>query len=396
MRTLRPDQARRIFLAAQGFGRPRPTGRVDVRHFRRVLDLNSVVQLDSVNVAARAHYMPFWSRLGAYDRDELDRWLWRSGENFEYYAHVASLVPMAVHPLMRHRMQRQPRLDREVGQLIKEHPTYLDDVMAQVRDQGPLTVADLADGGSSSGPWWGWSTGRLALYWLMVIGRVAVHHRDNQFAIHYDDHDRVVPHEVRKHPTPTQEDAERELLLLAARACGIGTDDDLADHFRILLTRARPLLRQFVDEGALEVVEVEGWDRPAYVHREATLPRRMQARALLSPFDPVVWYRPRAERMFDFHYRIEIYVPKPQRKHGYYVLPFLLDDGIAARVDIKADRQTGRLLVQGSFLEGDGDRDHVAAELAEELRTYGAWLDVPDVHVVTKGDLATELRRALA
>ena len=393
MRTLRPDHARRIFLAAQGFGRPRPTGRIDVRHFRRVLGRNSVVQLDSVNVAARAHYMPFWSRLGSYDRDALDRWLW--GENFEYYAHVASVVPMDLHPLMRYRMVREPRPDSEVGTLIRDHPTYLDQVVAQVRERGPMTVGELHDAGESSGPWWGWSTGRLALYWLTVIGRLAVHRRDNQFAIHYDVHDRVVPDEVLAQPTPTREEAERELLMLAARACGVGTDDDLADHFRILTTRARPLLRDLVAEGRLEQVEVAGWDRPAYLHPEATLPRRMQARALLSPFDPVVWYRPRTERMFDFHYRIEIYVPKPQRKHGYYVLPFLLDDRIAARVDVKADRQSGRLLVQGSFLE-TGDPDHVAGALAAELVEHAAWLDVPEVVVVDNGDLAPKLRRAVA
>ena len=394
MRTLRADQARRIALGAQGFARPRPAGRVDVRHLRRVLDHNAVVQLDSVNVAARAHYLPFFSRLGPYDRDRLDHWLWRSGENVEYAAgHEASVMPMAVHPLLRHRMTGIHPWGG-VQRLAEEHPGYVDEVLAQVRARGPLSVSDLADAGSRGGSWWGWNLGRVALEWLYAKGDLAVHHRDRQFTLHYDDYARVIPPEIRARPAPPAPEAHRELLLLAARAHGVGTVHDLADHWRIPIGDARRALAALVEEGSLEEVRVAGWREPAYVRADVVLPRRIAARALLSPFDPVVWFRPRAERLFGFRYRIEIYVPRHKREYGYYVLPFLLGDRLVARVDLKADRAAGVLHVYGAFAEDGVDRVHVAGELATELATFAGWLDLDEVAVADRGDLASALTTA--
>lgn len=393
MRTLTIDQARRIALGAQGFGRPRPSGRVDVRHLRRVLETNSVVQLDSVNVAARAHEMPFFSRLGPYDVDRMLDWLWDGTENFEYPGHEASVMPLRVHPLLRYRMQRAHPW-RSAQRILEEHPGYVDDVLAQVAASGPLSVRDLADAGSRRGSWWGWNIGRVALEWLYVSGALAIHHRDRAFTLHYDLPERVLPPQVLAMPAATRPQAHRELLLLAARGQGVGTVHDLADHFRLRTREARAAVDDLVAAGALEPVRVRGWDEPAYVLPDVVVPRRVRARALLSPFDPVVWFRPRALRLFDFHYRIEIYVPKPRRLYGYYVLPFLLDDRLVARVDLKSDRQAGVLRVLGAWAEDGVDRVRVARELADELRLFASWRGLTALDVADHGDLATALRAA--
>ena len=389
------ERARRIALGAQGFTTPRPAGRVDVRHFRRVLDLNSVVQLDSVNVSARAHYLPFFSRLGPYDAPRLDDWLWRSRENFEYVGHEASVMPLRVHRLLRHKMTGVHPWGG-VQRVADEHPGYIEEVLREVAEDGPLSVSDLADAGSRGGSWWGWNLGRVALDWLYLKGDLAVHHRNGQFSLVFDLHDRVIPPEVVAEPDPRRDQALRELLLLGARAHGIGTARDLADHFRVNIREARPLLAELAASGELQEVHVDGWRDLAYLHPEATTPRRVNARALLSPFDPVVWFRERAERLFDFHYRIEIYVPKAKRRYGYYVLPFLLGDTIAARVDLKSDRKAGVLRVLGAFAEDRVDHVHVARELAEELTTFASWQGLGDVSVANHGDLAVALRHAFS
>ena len=394
MRTLTIAQARRVALGAQGFARPRPDGRVDVRHLRRVLGHNGVVQLDSVNVAARAHYLPFFSRLGTYDRDRLDAWLWWSGENFEYWGHEASVMPMAVHPLLRHRMTGIHPW-RGVQRLAEEHPGYVDQVLAQVRAEGPLSVSDLEHAGSRGGSWWGWNLGRVALEWLYAKGDLAIHHRDAQFTLYYDAYERVIPPAVRAAPLVPAPDAHRELLLLAARAHGVGTVHDLADHWRIRITDARSALAALLAVGAVEEVRVAGWREPAYLDPAAALPRRIRARALLSPFDPVVWFRPRAERLFGFRYRIEIYVPRHKREYGYYVLPFLLDDRLVGRVDLKADRGAGILRVHGAFAEEGVDRARVARALATELAQLAGWLGLEEIAVADRGDLATALRAGI-
>jgi uncharacterized protein YcaQ len=394
VRTLSIDQARRIALGAQGFAPARPAGRADVRHLRRVLEANSVVQVDSVNVTARAHYLPFWSRLGDYDVDRLDDLLWRDRECFEYWGHAASVMPHRVHRLMRYRMDRTHPWTG-VRRLAEEHPGYVEQVLEEVREDGPLTVGELADAGQRGGPWWGWSNGRMALDWLFTTGAIAIAQRDRAFTLHYDVPERVIPADVLAAEPASVEEAHRELLYLGAKAHGVGTLADLADHFRLKLTPSKRAAAELVAAGRLEEVQVRGWDQPAYLDPEATLPRRIGARAVLAPFDPVVWFRDRAERLFDFHYRIEIYVPKPQRTYGYYVLPFLLDDRLVGRVDLKSDRQAGVLRVPGAFAEPGEDRVRVGRELAAELREYAAWEGLSDVVVGSKGDLVPALRAAL-
>ena len=385
---LTPDQARRMVLAAQGFAAPRPKGRVDVRHFRGVLSRVSVVQIDSVNVLARAHYLPFFSRLGPYPREALDRWLWDSGEMFEYWAHAASLVPVELRPLLAHRMDAEwgPRTE----EVLRDGKEAVDRVLAEIGEQGPLRAADLDDDQRTRGTWWDWSETKTVLEYLFLAGRLTVAGRRN-FERLYDLPERVHPAEVLARPPLPREEAYRELLALAARACGVGTLHDLADYHRLRLNIARGIVADMVRAGELVEVEVDGWGRRAYAHPEATLPRRVSGRALLAPFDPLVWYRDRTERLFDFFYRIEIYTPAPKRVYGYYVLPFLLGDTIVGRVDVKADRATGTLEVRGAYAEPGVDLDHAARELWCELRDMARWLDLAHVRVDPRGELAPAL-----
>jgi uncharacterized protein YcaQ len=390
MRRLTIDQARRLALGAQGFTDPRPTGRIDVRHFRRVVDRIGLVQIDSVNVFSRTHYMPFFSRLGVYDRAALDAWLWGSGEMFEYWGHEASLIPVQDHYLWRWRMNATFDWAR-IEQMRQEHPEYLDQVMEQVRDRGPLKAADLHDPGQRDGTsMWGWSKGKVALEALFVGGRVTTSHRPN-FTRMYDLSERVIAPEYLENTGLEREEAQSVLLLKAARSMGVATAADLADYPRIRMPEARPLIERLADEGKLVVVEVDGWDRVAFLYPGATLPRKVEGRALLSPFDNLVWNRDRIERLWDFHYRIEIYVPEPKRVHGYYVLPFLLDGKLVARVDLKTDRKVGSLLVRGAFSEPGVDVARVGHELREELELTASWLGLKDVVVSRNGDLSRYL-----
>lgn len=393
MRSISADRARLIALAAQGFKDPVPAGRVDVRHFRRVLDRVSLVQLDSVNVFSRTHYMPFFSRLGAYDRAALDRWLWESGELFEYWGHEASLIPIEHFPLFRPRMNGAVQWDR-LEKMRRENPEFLWAVLDEVAVKGPLTTADLdAPGERVKGQMWGWSDGKVALEALFMGGYVTTAARPN-FVRHYDLTERVIPEHVRQLDEPEPDSARRELLLHAARSVGVGTAADLADYHR--LRKVRPLIEDLAREGALTEVEVEGWGEPGYLHPEAAMPRHVQGSALLSPFDSLVWCRPRIERIFGFHYRIEIYVPAPKRVYGYYVLPYLLDGQLVARVDLKTDRKAGRLRVQGAFGEDGYDRVTVARRLAADLEATAAWLGMDAVEVQRNGDLADPVRAALS
>lgn len=388
------DRARKMALAAQGFTDPPPSGRVDVRHFRRVLERISLVQLDSVNVFSRTHYMPFFSRLGPYDRVALDRWLWESGELFEYWGHEASVIPMGQFPLFRPRMNGDFRWDR-LERMRRENPDYLWAVLDEVAAKGPVTTAHLdAPGERIKNQMWGWSDGKVALEALFMGGYVTTAARPN-FTRHYDLTERVVPSRIREISDPDPDDAHRQLLMHAARSLGVGTAADLGDYHRIRMPRARPLIRSLAEEGALEKVEVEGWSEPGYLHPDAATPRQVQGSALLSPFDSLVWFRPRVERIFGFHYRIEIYVPAPKRVYGYYVLPYLLDGHLVARVDLKTDRQAGRLRVQGAFAEEGVDRMSVGRRLAADLERTAGWLGMDGIEVVPNGDLAGPLRSAL-
>jgi uncharacterized protein len=397
VRTLSPERARRIALTAMGFDRPRPSAGVrrDVRHLRRVLDTVDVVQLDSVNVLARAHELPFWSRLGPHDRAARDAWLWRSRASYEGAIHEASITAVEVWPLLHHR-RAAARPWTHLQHLLEESPDVLDRVLGEVAERGPLSVQGLRDPGRRRGPWWGLPRGKVALEHLARRGDLTVHHRTPQFVTVYDLTERVLPREVLVAEPPPVEEAHRHLLRRAARAHGLGTAADLADHHRLRVPSARRALAALVAAGELEEVRVRGWGaEPVYLAPTARAARTLPARTLVSPFDPLVWRRERVERLFGFRYRIEIYVPAARRVHGYYVLPFLLGDRLVARVDLKADRRHGRLVVRGAFAEPAVDRSAVARELAAELAELGTWLQVPDVAVERHGDLAAHLASAV-
>ena len=390
MRRISIGQARRSALAAQGFTERRPSGRVDVRHFRRVVGRVGLIQLDSVNVFSRAHFMPFFSRLGKYDRDALDRWLWSSGEMFEYWGHEASLIPADQHRLFRWRMD-QDLSWQAMRRLQEQHPEYLDDVHRQVEERGPLQTKELDDPGQRQNrAMWNWSHGKLALEVLFIQGKVTTAHRPN-FTRLYDLSDRVIPREHLDAPGLSREEAQTELLLTAARAMGVATADDLGDYYRIRMPEARPLIGRLASAGGLVEVEVEGWEKPGYLHPQTTLPRSARGTALLSPFDNLIWCRPRVERLWDFRYRIEIYVPKPERVYGYYVLPFLMDGDLVGRVDLKTDRDAGVLRVYGAFAEPGVDRVAVGQALGRELELIATWLGLGDVAVANNGNLASRL-----
>lgn len=403
-------QARRLALAAQGFGRPRPSGRVDTRHLRRAIDDVGLLQLDSVNVFLRSHYMPVFSRLGAYPTQALDRLAWHEDgkghtrraqrrDLFEYWGHEASLLPVELQPLLRWRMARADSLAwKGVRRIGAEQPQLLEFVLDEVRERGPLRASDLALEGRRRRPgeMWGWSEEKTALEYLFFAGRLSAARRVN-FERLYDLPERVLPRQVLEAPTPSQEEAQRQLLLIAAKRLGVATEADLGDYFRLPRTESKARVAELAEEGGLIPTRVEGWQQPAYLstERPAGLRRFAGARALLTPFDSLVWARERTERLFDFHYRIEIYVPAPKRVYGYYVLPFLLGDRLVARVDLKSDRQAGVLRVPGAFSEPHADPAPVATELAAELRLLSEWLGLGGVSVGRKGDLASPLRKAL-
>jgi uncharacterized protein len=407
---LSAEQARRLALAAQGFGRPRPGGRVDASHLRRVIDDVGLLQLDSVNVFLRSHYMPLFSRLGPYPREALDRLAWhedasgktrraRRRDLFEYWGHEASLLPVELQPLLRWRMERADSLAwKGVRRIAAEQPQLLEFVLGEVRERGPLRASDLAAKGRrrKPGEMWSWSEEKTALEYLFFSGQVCAARRVN-FERLYDLPERVLPQQVLDAPTPTQEEAQRQLLLIAAKRLGVATEPDLGDYFRLPRAESKARVAELAENGDLIPVRVEGWRQPAYLStdRPTGLRRAASARALLTPFDSLVWARERTERLFGFRYRIEIYVPAPKRVYGYYVLPFLLGDRLVARVDLKSDRQAGVLRVQSAFAEPHADRVHVAAELAEELRLLSDWLGLGGVSIARKGDLAGALRKAL-
>jgi len=388
-------QARRIALGAQGLAGPRPAGRVDRRHVRRVLDRVGLIQIDSVNVLVRSQELPLFARLGPHRRDLLPR-MAADAEVVEYWCHEASLLPVATWPLMRWRMGSPDGVWKGVYAIAREAPGLVDEVLAFVAERGPVTVGDLPEPGRRSTSMWGWSQGKRALEYLFWSGAVSARRRASDFARLYDLTERVVPPEVMALPAPDEDEAKRELLLMAARSLGVATLQDLCDYHRINVPRARPLVAALTEEGLLAPVTVEGWDRPAYLHPGAAVPRSARARTLLSPFDSLVWFRPRTERLFDFRYRLEIYTPAHKRVHGYYVLPFLMGDRLAARVDLKADRAAGALLVRAAHVEPGAATTATAEALAGELALMAGWLGLGAVRVADRGDLAPRLAAAAA
>jgi uncharacterized protein len=362
-----------------------------------------LLQLDSVNVFSRAHYMPVFSRLGPYDRARLDRIAGHATGKIdrrlvEYWAHEASLIPAELHPLFRWRMDE---VDREawgsISRIAREQPELVAETLALVRERGPIRARDTGAvrPAPQTGRMWNWHEGKRALEHLFFTGRVAAARRVN-FERLYDLTERVLPAEIVAQPTPDPADAQRELVRIAARALGVAAEPDLGDYFRLPRSDSKARVAELVEAGELQPVAVEGWNNvPAYLWPEARRPRRIQARALLSPFDSLIWFRPRTERLFGFRYRIEIYTPAAKRIYGYYVLPFLLGDQLVARVDLKSDRQRGALLVQGAFAEPDAGTERVATELAAELRLVADWLGLGEVVVASNGDLAGELAAAI-
>src|SRR4051812_3709887 len=390
MQSLSRAQARRVAIAAQGFLDPRHAT-PDLRTLNRTVRRTGVLQIDSVNVLQRAHYMPLFSRMGPYDTALLDRASGRAPRRLvEYWAHVAAFMPVDLWPHMQHRMRHY----REGG-----HP-WMDgrdsglaaSLVEELREQGPRTSRELDDGLPRRKDHWGWnwSETKKALEYLFLAGQLAVAGRTSQFERLYDLPERVLPRAVLELATPTDEEAHRELVRRAAASHGVATARDLRDYYRMPIAQAGPAITSLVEDGELVPVSVGG-EQGHYLHRDARIPRRVEARALLSPFDPLVWERARTEALFDFHYRIEIYVPEHKRVHGYYVLPFLLGDRIVARVDLKADRRDGVLHVQAAYAE-PGAPAETPAELAAELCSLADWLGLDDVSVALRGDLGVALR----
>ncbi len=405
VQTIGLASARRTALAAQGFADPAPTGAVTRRHLQRVLGRIRLLQLDSVNVAVRAHYMPLLSRLGRYPRQLLDDAAWSPSARrprllVEYWAHEACLLPVADWPLLLSGAKR-PGWWRRYEPLAEREPTLVDDVLAAVKELGPVGAGRLetelgAAGRPQGGAWWNRSEVKRICEWLFGTGQLTTGTRHN-FQRLYDLPERVLPPEVLAAAPVPADEAARALVSRAGSALGLGTEPDLRDYYRLGPEPCRRAVGELVEAGELEPVAVRGWRSPAYRHRDARAPRRVSGAALLSPFDPLIWSRDRTERLFGFHYRIEIYVPEPQRRFGYYVFPFLLDGELVARVDLKADRVAGLLRVPGAFAEpGPGSRlAHVTDALGAALREMAGWLSLDGVAVGQRGDLAAPLAAVL-
>ena len=394
--TLSLSEARRVALKAQGFLDP-PHTPPTMRTLSRTLDRTGVLQIDSVNVLQRAQYMPLLSRMGPYDPDLLHRAAGTAPRRLvEYWAHAAAFMPVELWPVMRHRMRRYQARGHEWA-AMRHRPELVHSLLTRVREEGPKTARDLDDGMLRRREHWGWnwSESKKVLEYLFLTGELAVAGRNAAFERVYDVPERVLPPTVLEQPEPTEAEAHVELVRRAAISHGVATERSLADYYRMGVAETRVAVRTLLESGELLPVAVEGWRRPAYLHRDARIPRRVEACALLSPFDPVVWERERAEALFAFRYRIEIYVPAPLRVHGYYVLPFLLGERLVARVDLKADRAAGALLVQGVHAEVAA-RDDTPEQLALALRELAGWLRLGRVSVAARGDLGRRLEQRLA
>jgi uncharacterized protein YcaQ len=395
MEKISASNARAIALTAQGFATPR-SAKVDQRTLRSLVERLGVVQIDSVNVLVRSHYLPAFSRLGAYDREKLDQLCHQSPRSvFEYWGHEASLLPVAMHPLFRWRMAMAKHTAwAHLRRIARTKPKLVRDVLAAIVERGPIGASEVELGKPARKGWWEWSDAKSAIEYLFWSGQVTTARRRG-FERLYDLPERVLPADVIATPTPSPEDAHRALIEIGARAMGVATEADLRDYYRLKPAMSRVAIATLVEGGVLSQVQVEGWDKPAYLHRDARArPIDRERSALLSPFDSLVWARERTERMFGMRFRLEIYVPPPKRVHGYYVLPFLLGDRLVARVDLKADRAAGALRVQAAHPEPGIAKPRVAAALSEELSRMAAWLGLERVEVVKRGELATALAKA--
>jgi uncharacterized protein len=397
--TLRKAEARRIALAAQGFGVPKLERPVTMRDVQAVTNRLAQFQIDSINVVTRAQFMPLFSRLGPYDPALLERAAYRSPRRlFEYWGHAASLIDISLQPLLRFRMQPGFRdVWTGVERVARENADLIPFIREEVAARGPISARELeiAEQRDRSNWGWNWSRVKTILEWLFYVGEVTSAYRNAQFERVYDVPERVIPRSVLALPTPTPQESVTGLIRRAARALGIASESCLRDYFRTRLDMTREAITTLVEDGDLIPVAVEGsGSRPWYLWHEARVPRRISTRALLSPFDSMIFERARLERLFDFSYRIEIYVPGPKRIHGYYVYPFLLDDNFVARVDLKADRTRGVLRVNAAWIEYGYDPFDVANELASELKIMAEWLGLQAVQILPRGDLASALTGA--
>nr|WP_298722727.1 crosslink repair DNA glycosylase YcaQ family protein [uncultured Steroidobacter sp.] len=392
------EEARRLALEAQQFlsaGAPPRSGKALAGIVRRL----GVVQMDSVNVLVRSHYLPVFSRRGSYDSALLERAAYDERLLFEYWGHEASLLPVEAYPLFRWRMDDARQGVGTWGRLKRyatSHRELVNAALEQIRQRGPLGASELRDAGKSKGSWWGWSQGKEILEWLFWIGELTTARRRN-FERLYDVPERVLPESVRNAPVPAREHAQRELMMIGARAMGVATARDLRDYFRLPAKEAATRVSELVEAGRLVPVSVEGWKQQGYLHHEAKIPRASKVAgvaALLSPFDSLIWERQRTERLFDFHFRLEIYTPMHKRVHGYYVLPLLLGDRIVARVDLKAERRSGVLQVKGGSVEPGRAPERIVEPLAKQLSSLAAWLGLEDYTIVSrKGELMRALRK---
>jgi len=397
--TISPQLARRIALAAQGFGRPLPAAAAGTRQLTGLVDRLGLLQIDSVNVFERSHYLPAFSRLGQYDRTQLDRLSGERGRLVEYWAHQAALIPRHLWPAFAFRREEYRRKGSDWGGWVRENRDLAAWLVRELADKGPMRASEIEhDANERRGPWWGWSDVKRTLEWMFRTGEVVCVER-RRFERVY-----ALPEQVLTEPERTADlpeaDACRELVGRAAAALGIATAADLADYWRMKSAQVRPAIEALVDEGVLLPVTVPGWQTsgratPAWVHREARRPRRIETTALLSPFDPVVWFRPRTERLFGFHYRIEIYTPEPKRVFGYYSLPVLVDDRLVGRVDLKSDRKSGVLRVQSAWVEAGVAPGEVAERLTPTLHHAAAWQRLDEVVVSGRGTLAPALTAEL-
>ena len=391
-------EARRITLAAQGFGKPRSQTRATWPRVRKAIEQMGLLQIDSINVLVRSHYLPAFSRVGAYNIATFDIKAFdpHRRELFEYWGHEASLLPLALHPLLRWRMARARQLKGVYGHVVRAvrgQRRYVDSVLAEIRERGPLSARELSNRGRSGGSW-SWGDGKTALEYLFWSGQITAHTR-RRFERVYDLTERVLPADIIALPTPTESEAQRELVRLAARALGVATEVDLRDYFRLPTSNTKQCIAELVENGDLLPVQVDGWRGCAYLDPHARIPRRVFGSALVSPFDPLIWERSRTERLFDFRYRLEIYTPAEKRKHGYYVLPFLLNERLVARVDLKVDRSSQTLCVLATHREVGVNGEHVAQALAQELYRLTAWLGLKHIALTRRGNLARSLRAPL-
>ena len=391
-------EARRIALAAQGFDTPRPLSAGTQRHLTTLFAQLGVVQIDSVNVLVRSQELPLFSRLGKHNRALLPN-ATKQGKIFEYWGHEAAHLPVEIHPLFRWKMEAaRSGKSRHWGlsSFYNDNKRFVESIHKKVATDGPVTARVLSTRTEKKSTWWDWDEAKTALEYLFLTGQVMSRGRGSDFARIYDIPERVLPQIIIDAPTPTEHEARKALLERSAKAMGVATISDLADYYRQKVSAVRPLSAELVEAGTLRPIAVEGWNEPAFMHWLTKLPKAIHATALLSPFDSLVWCRPRNERLFDFHYRIEIYTPSEKRKFGYYVLPFMMGGKMVGRVDLKAERLTGTLLVHGVYSEACVTPASIAESLATELREMAMWLGLAHIKVGRRGNGAQFLNKLLS